>query len=55
MSRNSLVERLAVGKAAEMEGSSPTILVEVGCEVVVVSSETCIFCFSRLQDLLESN
>ena len=38
MSRNSPVKALTVGKAAEVEGSSPAVFVDVGCEVVIVSS-----------------
>ena len=34
---NGLVERLAVGEAAEVEGLAPSILVEVGREVVVAT------------------
>ena len=36
---NSLVEGLADGVAAEVEGLAPAVLVQVGCEVVVVSRQ----------------
>ena len=35
---NGLVEGLAVGKAAEVEGLAPAVFVEVGSEVVVACS-----------------
>jgi hypothetical protein len=35
---NGLVERLTVGKTAEVEGGTPAILVEVGGEVVVAGT-----------------
>ena len=35
MSCNGLEESFSVGKAAEVEGGSPAILVEVGREIVV--------------------
>lgn len=39
MPGNSLVEWLAVGKAAEVEGLAPAILVQVGGEVVVATGQ----------------
>ena len=35
MAGNGLVEAFTIGKAAEVEGGSPTVFVDVGCEVVV--------------------
>jgi len=35
MAGNGLVEGLAVGEAAEMEGGRPAVFVEIGDEVVV--------------------
>jgi hypothetical protein len=35
VSGNSLIERLALREATEVEGLAPAILVQVGCEVVV--------------------
>lgn len=42
---NGLVERLAVGEAAEVEGLAPTIFVQIGSEVVVA---TCLLAHGQL-------
>jgi hypothetical protein len=48
MAGNGLVERLAIRIAAEMEGLAPTVLVEVGRKVVVVSCQGSVFVSSFL-------
>ena len=46
---NGLVERLVGGEAAEVEGLSPAVLVEVGAQVIVVLGEGGIFCLAGLE------
>lgn len=48
---NGPVEALAIGKAAEVETLAPPILVEVGCEVVVVSCEGSILVTTSLAEV----
>lgn len=43
-----LFERLAEGESAEVEGLTPAIFVKIGCEVVVVSGESGVLCFTGL-------
>lgn len=40
MAGNGLVERLTVGEAAEVEGRTPSVLVEVGGQVVVAKESS---------------
>ena len=49
---NGLVERLAIGVAGEVERLSPAVLVQVGCEVVVVPCEGGVFVSSFLSLLV---
>jgi hypothetical protein len=53
VSSNGLVKAFAIGEAAKMERASPAIFVQVGCEVVVVSSKGGIFRLSSLAKLLD--
>lgn len=46
---NSLVEWLVGGEAAEVEGLSPSVLVEVGTQVVVVLGEGGVLCLAGLE------
>lgn len=48
MSGYSLVEGLAVGEAAEVEGGAPAVLIEIRGKVVVMPSQSGIFCFPGL-------
>jgi hypothetical protein len=45
---DSLFERFAICETAEVEGLTPTILVKVGSQVVVVTSEGSVFSSSSL-------
>lgn len=45
---NGLVEALAEGITAEVEALAPSVLVQIGCKVVVVSCEGCVFVSSFL-------
>jgi 4-hydroxy-3-methylbut-2-enyl diphosphate reductase IspH len=42
MTGNGLIERFTVSKAAKMEALAPAVLVEVGCEVIVMSGQSSI-------------
>ena len=48
MSCNGLVEAFTIRKTTEVKGAPPTIFVEVGCEVVVVSCQSRILCSPSL-------
>ena len=48
MAGDGLEEWLAVGEAAEVEGLSPSVLVEIGAQVVVVLGEGGVLCLAGL-------
>lgn len=45
---NGLVEALTVSESAEMERTSPAILIEICGEIVIVPGKGSIFCFPCL-------
>ena len=51
VSSNGLVEPLTVGKSAEVERTSPAVLVEIGGKVVIVPGQSGILCFPCLVDV----
>ena len=48
VSGNGLVEALTVGESAEVERTSPAILVEIGGKVIIVPGKSGILCFPCL-------
>ena len=51
VSSNGLVEALTVGESAEVERTSPAILVEIGGKVIIVPGKSGILCFPCLVDV----
>lgn len=49
MTSNGLVERLAVGEAAEVERLAPAIFVEISCQVVVLPGQGSVFSLTGLE------
>ncbi len=51
VSGNGLVEAFSISESTEVEGSTPAVFIKIGCEVVVMSGERGVFCFSSLEAL----